>query len=529
MLLLLYFCIIYLLESVNSAEYPVITTSFGSLRGVSYTAQDGTEAQIFKKIPFASPPIGELRWKKPQPPLPWHGTLDSTFFGHACAQKMTISYPDPITGFSEDCLHLNVFTNRKCKESNSSCAVLFIIHGGFGFFESTMRFPDETIVRNFVSQDIVVVSTAYRLGMFGAMALGDENALPANLALHDLLAALRFTRSEISNFGGDKERITLLGHSAGSQYALMLAFSPGISKPGEKRLMNGVIAMSGHSALETEEFSVRRSHAVATKLGCEGTAREIIECLRLLDTNDVLHKFFKSTNLKKRTNHFQTPKCVTLAGELFPILSVQETREGEDPFRLMIGSTLYELSDWPSGMNAQISKIPRTVEVRNGKECYEKYLNDTVSGAFVTSYDETSQQIILTAHMYAKYQSEIGGEAYLYEYDYPVHANHTDDMFFVLGFHEFEKDENEQWMSRVYPRYFANFINGRRPAEDWYPVKPTLMNYYSVNRSITDDVYPHMQFGYQNNLVKYYDDIAKYDNALTLANYMALNAPVQYK
>ncbi|GMS78757.1 hypothetical protein PENTCL1PPCAC_932 [Pristionchus entomophagus] len=521
-----YLCIICLWESVNSVEYPVITTSYGSLRGVSYTAQDGTEALIFKKIPFVSPPIGDLRWKKPVPPQRWNVTLDSTFFGPACAQRTTY-YEGPITGFSEDCLHLNVFTNRKCRESNSSCAVFFIIHGGAGIFESTMKFPDETLVRNFVSQNIVVVSTAYRLGMFGAIALGDENAVPANLALYDILAALRFTRSEIGNFGGDKERITLFGNSVGLKYSLMIAFSPGISKPGEKRLINGVIAMSGSAGLETQDNAVKRAHNVATELGCEGTAREIMDCLRRLDTNTILEAEFKVRG--PRIDSDQTPNSVTITGELFPIINERETREGKDPIRLMTGTTMYEMSDKGSGKNVQTSKIPRIVGVRNEKECYEKYLNDTAAGVFVTNYDETSQQFILSSHLYAKYQAEIGGEAYLYEYDYPVHATHTDDVYFVLGFHEFEKDENEQWMARVYPRYFANFINGRRPAEDWYPVKPSLMNYYSINRSITDDVYPHMKFGYQDYIVKYYDDLVKYDNAVTLVNHMTLNAPVEYK
>ncbi|GMT05981.1 hypothetical protein PENTCL1PPCAC_28155, partial [Pristionchus entomophagus] len=96
-------------ESTYSSEFPVITTSYGSLRGYPFTAQDGTEAQIFKKIPFASAPIRDLRWKKPEPPQPWNQTLDNTFFGPACPQK-TLLYAGPVTGFSEDCLHLNVYT-----------------------------------------------------------------------------------------------------------------------------------------------------------------------------------------------------------------------------------------------------------------------------------------------------------------------------------------------------------------------------------------------------------------------------------
>ncbi|GMS78756.1 hypothetical protein PENTCL1PPCAC_931, partial [Pristionchus entomophagus] len=363
---------------------------------------------------------------------------------------------------------------------------------------------------------------AYRLGMFGAIALGDENAVPANLATYDMLAALSFTRDEIGQFGGDKERITLLGHSAGAKYALMIAFSPGISKPGEKRFVNGVIAMSGHSGLETQENTVQRSHAVATELGCEGTAREIVDCLRLLDTDTILEAAYKVHGCNIFSE--KTPVLATIAGELFPITNEREMRENKDPIRLMIGTTMYEMVG-----DAPLNRISRVLGVANAKECYEKYLNDTASGAFVTSFEEKSQEFILTAHLYAKYQADIGGEAYLYEYDYPVHATHTDDAYFVLGFHEFEMDENEKWMDRAYPRYYANFINGRRPAQDWYPVKPNLMNYYSVNRSIVDDVFPHMKFGYQNDLVQYYDGLIKYDNALTLANFMAANAPVEYK
>ncbi|GMR62964.1 hypothetical protein PMAYCL1PPCAC_33159, partial [Pristionchus mayeri] len=275
-----------LFHTTESSEYPVINISYGSLRGYSFTAQDGAEALIFKKIPFALAPIGDLRWRKPQPPKPWNGTIDSTFFGPACAQR-SLMYDGPVTGFSEDCLHLNVYTNKKCIQSNASCAVLFIIHGGTGIFESTMKFPDETLARNFVSQDIVVVTSAYRLGAFGAMAIGDENALPANLAMHDLIAALKFTQSEISNFGGNKERITILGHSSGGEYALMLAFSPGISRPGEKRLFNGVISMSGPSFLETQEETVQRSHAVMKELGTRSKLNNQLGLIEMINCSEL--------------------------------------------------------------------------------------------------------------------------------------------------------------------------------------------------------------------------------------------------
>ncbi|GMT05986.1 hypothetical protein PENTCL1PPCAC_28160, partial [Pristionchus entomophagus] len=269
--------------STSSDKFPVITTSYGSLQSYSFTAEDRTKAQIFKRIPFASPPIGDLRWKKPQPPQPWNGTRDSTFFGPACPQK-SIFYDGTPSGFSKDCLHLNVYSSKDCLEVSDWTKMFEILLTSLSADMVLGDYPDETLGRNFVSQGIVVVTTAYRLGVFGVMAIGDENVLSANLALHDIIAALKFTRREIGNFGGDKERITLLGHSAGAKIALMVAFSPGISKPGEKRLFNNVISMSGPSSLETQEETVQRSHAFATELLCKGSASEIMTCLRVFDT-----------------------------------------------------------------------------------------------------------------------------------------------------------------------------------------------------------------------------------------------------
>ncbi|GMT32879.1 hypothetical protein PFISCL1PPCAC_24176, partial [Pristionchus fissidentatus] len=262
----------------QSIEFPVVTTSYGPIRGYEYTSKAGFTAQIFKKLPFASPPIGPLRFKKPEHPEKWNETIDGTFFGPACAQR-TPWYLGPSTGFSEDCLHLNVYSSQFCRESNS-CPVLFIMHGGVGIYGSPMQFPDEVLVNNFVSQGLIVASTSYRLGPFGLMALGDENALPANMALHDVLAALKFTRSEIHLFGGDKNEITVMGQSASAQMALVMAFSPAISPPGESRLFRSVISMSGPSQLEGEEKQIERSHRVASQLKCFGSAREIVDCMK---------------------------------------------------------------------------------------------------------------------------------------------------------------------------------------------------------------------------------------------------------
>ncbi|GMT05982.1 hypothetical protein PENTCL1PPCAC_28156, partial [Pristionchus entomophagus] len=215
-----------------------------------------------------------------------------------------------------------------------------------------------------------------------------------------------------------------------------------------------------------------------------------------------------------------------MAGELFPITSELELRESRDPVRLMMGTTIYEVVGI-SGTGE--GKVNRMLGIVNDEECSAKYRMDTETGEFETGYNTASEDIIMAAHVYTKYQAEIGGEAYLYEYDYPVHGVHTDDAFLVLGFHPFTLDENEKWLSRVYPRYFSNFIKSQRPAPDWCPVTPDLMNYYSVNKSFSDDVHPHTRYGYQNNLASYYEGLVKYDHKLVQVKNTVLSAPVQYK
>ncbi|GMR57547.1 hypothetical protein PMAYCL1PPCAC_27742 [Pristionchus mayeri] len=284
-------------------------------------------------------------------------------------------------------------------------------------------------------------------------------------------------------------QITLLGQSHGGHVVLMTAFSPGISEPGEKRPFNSVISMSGNSGLVNAEQTVERSHAVAKELGCEGSAREIMNCMRRFDTEAIVAATFKVHGPDAISG--KGPKGITFAGELFPIRNEREFRENRGPIRLMIGSTIFEVFGEPTGED----RVNRVLGIENRKECLEKYRNDLGSGIFGSNYDEVSQEIVVTSNVYAKYIAEIGGEAYLYEYDNPVHGLHTQDADLVLGLHEYEKNEDEVWLSRAYPRYFANFINGKRPAYDWSPVNPQLMNYYSINRNRSDNVYPHMENG----------------------------------
>ncbi|GMR57548.1 hypothetical protein PMAYCL1PPCAC_27743, partial [Pristionchus mayeri] len=298
----------------------------------------------------------------------------------------------------------------------------------------------------------------------------------------------------------------------------MIAFSPGISKPGEERPFKSVISMSANGFLLDAEETVSTSHTFAKELGCEGSAQEIMDCLRGFDTKSIIKAASKLLGPRG-------PNGITMAGELFPISNQEELRERKDPVRLMIGTTIYELGG--GHMNADV--VFRVLGIANKEECWEKYLEDLKSGQFDPQYDEPSQEIIVASQVYARYIAEIGGESYIYKYENTVHGFHTQDAHLVLGMHEWEKDENELWLSRAYPRYFANFINGKPPASNWSRYNPQLMNYYSVNRSRSDNVFPHMEYGYYKELIQYYENLVEYDKNLSIAKKQTMDAPVQYK
>ncbi|GMR40544.1 hypothetical protein PMAYCL1PPCAC_10739, partial [Pristionchus mayeri] len=307
------------LVASSLANFPIVRTSYGSVRGYEYRTKSGFVGEIFKKIPYASPPIGFRRWQKPEPPEPWNYTIDGTFFGPICAQKYFFSGYS--SDSSEDCLLLNVYTSKECRESKGSCPVLHYVYGGAHLFGGGQMFPDESLVMKYASRGIVLVTIGYRVGFFGVLALGDENVVPANLEMHDVLESLRFVRKEIHNFGGNKDKISLMGHSSGAELVFMLTFSPVVNKPGETPLFERAIPMSGSLIFEEEAEMVKRSHRVATKLGCTGSAREIVECLRPLSTElELTHKIESSSSASDLNG-------VILAGELMPVRSVRELME----------------------------------------------------------------------------------------------------------------------------------------------------------------------------------------------------------
>ena len=178
------------------------------------------DLMIYKGIPFAAPPVGELRWKAPQPVQPWEGVKETVEFG-----------PGPIQGFgksdafSEDCLYLNVWTPAKSPKEKLPVLV-WIYGGGFSMGNSAGNDGSEL-----ARKGVVLVSMNYRVGQMGFFAhpeLSAENpeGVSGNYGILDQIAALEWIQDNIAAFGGDPEKVTIFGESAGGISVSMLCASP---------------------------------------------------------------------------------------------------------------------------------------------------------------------------------------------------------------------------------------------------------------------------------------------------------------
>jgi para-nitrobenzyl esterase len=196
---------------------------------------------VFRGIPFAAPPVGDLRWRPPQPAATWDGVRPANEFGRACMQSNAAiaNLPPP----SEDCLFVNVWT--PAPRATERLPVMVWIHGG-GFSAGT---PGEKLYHGewLAKKGVVVVSVAYRVGAFGFLAHPDLSAesphrVSGNYGLLDMIAGLQWVQKNVSAFGGDPTRVTVFGESAGAIAVSMLCASP-----LAKGLFQAAISQSGGS------------------------------------------------------------------------------------------------------------------------------------------------------------------------------------------------------------------------------------------------------------------------------------------
>ena len=275
------------------AQTPVKTAS-GPVSGVM---ADGVES--FKGIPFAAPPVGDLRWRAPQPAAHWNSTLKADHYGHDCMQEPFSSDAAPLgTTPSEDCLVLNVW--RPAHSAGKKLPVIVWIYGG-GFVNGGSS-PAVYDGSAFARKDVIMVSFNYRLGRFGffgfpALTAENKDGLLGNYGYMDQIAALKWVQTNIKAFGGDPANVTIFGESAGGGSVHML-----MTSPLTKGLFAKAIVQSGggrgnlmgerrlHEDLPDKPSSETLGVALAKANGIEGTDAAALAKLRALPAEVVTNK-----------------------------------------------------------------------------------------------------------------------------------------------------------------------------------------------------------------------------------------------
>lgn len=249
----------------------IVSTKQGAVEGY---VSNGTV--IFKGIPYAAPPVGELRFRRPQEHEPWEGVLGCKEFGSSCPQADLGSmdfygrefYDQPMPALSEDCLYLNVWTPESAGP-DSKLPVMFWIHGG-AFMHGTgseKEFDGEDMAR----RGVILVTINYRVNVFGFFAhpeLEAENGehVSGNYGILDQTAALKWVRENIGSFGGDPENITVFGQSAGCMSVQTIISS---------RLSEGML----RRAILQSGGGLHALHETPGREQAHSTAKKLMDCL----------------------------------------------------------------------------------------------------------------------------------------------------------------------------------------------------------------------------------------------------------
>ncbi len=281
-------------------------------------------------VPFAKPPIGELRWREPQPPLPWPGVLSATEVAPPCVQFASpfagvVDLPPGTPTGTEDCLYLNIY--GPSVRSSEPLPVMFWIHGGGNVVGHTGFYDGGNLAEQ---ENVIVVTTQYRLGPLGWFrnAALREGATPAeqsgNFGTLDLVRALEWVHANIASFGGDPENVTIFGESAGARNVISLLLSP-----PARGLFHRAIAQSGATGILTPAEAENATDATPNGMASSSTEAllKLVQIDGLAEDRDAAKVYLRS----------RTPAQIEAylrAKTAFELLAPYRTNNGEGLIRV---------------------------------------------------------------------------------------------------------------------------------------------------------------------------------------------------
>ncbi len=458
------------------ADPLTIHTEQGRVHGKSINAG---QVRAFLGIPYAAPPVGDLRWRPPQPSAHWDGIRDATHYGNHCMQ--THPFPDMIfqdNGPSEDCLYLNVFTPADA-HSRSHLPVMFWIHGG-GYQSGSASEPRHD--GDYLPlKGVVLVTINYRLGVFGFLATpslaAEANGAAGNYGLMDMVAALKWVKANIREFGGNPDNVTIFGESAGSIAVSTLMAATPAQALFQKAIGESGGAMSlGAPGTPTLADVEKRDQAWADSLGVKTLAQ-----LRALPADTVV------ADASKTGAPFFWP---VIDGSLLiePVAdSYAAGRQAHIP--LLAGWNRDENAILARGMTAEKWKAFAQAKFGDRASAFlELYPGNTDDEAVRSAIDYGSDRFIAFATWkWIEAQLKTGGSpVYRYHFELPAppskfhpgsYAFHSDDIEYVFG--TLDTRPGADWrpedrrLSDAMMTYWTNFAKSGNPngpgVPDWPP------------------------------------------------------------
>ncbi|XP_063999096.1 neuroligin-4, X-linked isoform X2 [Pogoniulus pusillus] len=279
----------------GQAQYPVVTTNYGKIRGLRTPLPNEILGPVeqYLGVPYASPPTGERRFQPPEPPSSWTGVRNATQFAAVCPQYLdersllndmlpvwfTANLDTVVTYVqdqNEDCLYLNIYvpTEDDIHDQNTKKPVMVYIHGG-SYMEGTGNMIDGSILASY--GNVIVVTLNYRLGVLGFLSTGDQ-AAKGNYGLLDQIQALRWIEENIGSFGGDPKRVTIFGSGAGASCVSLLTLSHYSEGLFQKAIIQSGTALSSWAV---NYQPAKYTRILADKVGCDMLdTTDLVECLR---------------------------------------------------------------------------------------------------------------------------------------------------------------------------------------------------------------------------------------------------------
>ncbi len=434
----------------------------------------------FKGIPFAAPPVGELRWRAPQPVKPWRGVRKADEFGPRCMQRTGPGADYWFRGgsASEDCLYLNVWT--PAKSAKERLPVLVYIYGG-GFQNgdgSEPRYDGASMA----SKGLVAVTLNYRLGIFGFFAHPELTAesphhASGNYGFLDQAAALQWVQKNIAAFGGDPKRVTIAGESAGS-----ISVSALMASPLSKGLINGAIGESGALISTLPPKSLADTEKEGRQFAAAAGA-DSLKALRALTADqlqDAAAKGGPGMRWRPNLDGYFLPKLlkdIFAAGEQAKVPLLAGSNTEEQGARGILGN------GEPTAEN--FANAVKKFYGAHAAEVLKAYAAQTPDEVRQAATDLASARFI--GHgtwKWTELQAQTGGKPvyrYMYAHPRPKYtplngpstgtvargAVHSAEIQYAMGNLTLDKryawDDNDFKVSETLQRYFVNFIKTGNP------------------------------------------------------------------